>query len=156
MSGGRRCFLLLAATGIAHRAWAHHGWEAFEQAAPVYLQGPVSTLLWADPHATMELVHRPRAEVPGEVRSLQVPPQQADVDIADLLARARVPQGEDRWRIELPELARLSAWDVQRPAIGDVIGVLARPGPAYRGSPAARAEVLFIRGRAYPMRSDPR
>lgn len=60
-----------------------------------------------------------------------------------------------RWRIELPTLARLSKWDLPRPKIDPLIGVVGHPGPPVTGTPTLQAEVLFIGGRAYPLRSVP-
>ena len=59
------------------------------------------------------------------------------------------------WYVSLPTLARLSVWGVPRPHIKQVIGLVGYPGPPVTGTPAVKAEILFIGRRAYPMRSDP-
>ena len=76
--------------------------------------------------------------------------------MATLLSKAVVAtRSGEVWRVELPTLARLSAWKMPRPKIEQVLGVIGFPGPALAGTPTVRAEFLFIEGRAFPMRSDP-
>lgn len=140
----------------AGRGWAHHAWEPYDSAAPLYLEGPVLNIIWADPHPHLEIAHRPGTALPRDFARRRIPPQQEPVDVEALLRKATVPVGEDRiWQVQLPSLARLSAWGVQRPKIDDVIGVLGLRGPPVTNSPTVRAEILFIGDRAYPMRSDP-
>ncbi len=73
-----------------------------------------------------------------------------------LLQKAVTPtDGGEHWRVELPSLARLSKWNVPRPKIKQVIGVIGYLGPQLKGTPTIRLEILFIDGKPYPMRSDP-
>ncbi|WP_119154655.1 DUF6152 family protein [Caldimonas tepidiphila] len=152
----RRSVLAAVAALCSSRAWAEHGWEAYDTTRPLYLEGEVATLLWSDPHAYLELAPDPGARVPADLRQRLVPRQKEQVDTAALLAKAALPTQSSRiWRVELASLARLSVWDVPRPKIKDRIGVIGHAGPPVRETPTLRAEILFIGGKAYPLRSDP-
>lgn len=152
----RRPLLAALATFVAFPSRADHGWEAYDQAPPIYLEGEVATLLWSDPHAHLELTPDPGARVPPDLRQRIVPRQQAKIDTAALLARASVPVHSNKiWRVQLASLARLSVWDVPRPKIGDRLGVIGYPGPEVEQMLTLRAEMLFIGDKAYPLRSDP-
>lgn len=152
----RRSALVALAAICSSRSWAEHGWEAYDLARPLYLEGEVSTLLWSDPHAYLELVPDSGAKVPPDLRRRIVPRQKEKVDTAALLARAAVPVlGSRIWRVELASLARLSVWDVPRPKIKDHLGVVGYAGPPVGETPTLRAEILFIGDKAYPLRSDP-
>lgn len=124
---------------------------------PLYLEGEVTTIIWADPHAHLELLHRPSSSgVPPHIRQLSVPKQKENVDVKTLLQKAVSPaEGNEHWRVELPSLARLSKWNVPRPKIQQVIGVIGYLGPQLKGTPTIQIEILFIDGNPYPMRSDP-
>lgn len=150
----RRFFLTTLAALAPLPALAEHGWERYDQAAPVYLVGEVTSIIWADPHPHLELAHRP-ARLPVDLH-LRVPPQKEPVDVAALLRNAAVPViGGEIWRVELPTLARLALWNVPRPKIKQVISVLGYPGPQLKDTKTVVAEILFIDGKAYPMRSGP-
>jgi hypothetical protein len=152
----RRSLLVLAASSWAARAWAHHGWDAYDTRQPLYIEGPVTTLMWADPHPHLELLHRPGYALPMDLADRDIPAQRAPFDARAVLRRAVVPAGsEARWRVDLPELNRLIAWDLARPKIGMRLGVVGYAGPPVTGTPTMVAEILFIGERAYPMRSDP-
>lgn len=153
----RRKFVFAAATLPTARAYAGHGWEPYDLARPLYLEGEVTSIIWADPHPHLELLHRAGQPLPAGFTSRRIPSQRERVDTARILSATVVaPASAGRfWRVELPTLARLSVWDVRRPRIKDVIGVVGYPGPLVTGTPTLRAEILFIGDKAYPMRSDP-
>lgn len=152
----RSFFTALATLSPVPLALAEHGWETYDLAKPLYLEGEVTTIIWADPHSHLELLHRSGVTVPADLLQRPIPKQRENVDTAALLRNARVPPaGREIWRVELPSLALLSKWDVRRPKIQQVIGVVGYPGPQLLDTPTVRAEILFIGGKAYPMRSDP-
>lgn len=75
---------------------------------------------------------------------------------AELLALATLPvNAGGRWRVDLPTLARLNAWGIARPRLGESLGVIGYPGPSVTGTPALEAALLFIGDKVYPLRSDP-
>ena len=138
------------------RARATHGWEAYDTARPLYLEGPVVVLFWFGPHPHLELMHRPGYAIPPDLPKRPVPRQQDPVDVERLLRTATIPVApEGRWRVELAELHRLTRWGVERPMIGARLGVIGYAGPPVTGTPTLRAEILFVGDKAYPMRSDP-
>lgn len=115
------------------------------------------TIIWADPHTHLELLHQPRGlSVPADLRRLPVPKQKENVDIGALIQKAVVPSvSGEIWRVELPSLARISKWKVPRPKIKQVVGLIGYLGPQLLDTKTVRVEVLFVNGEAYPMRSDP-
>lgn len=151
----RRAFLLVLGAGpLGLRA--EHAWQPTPGAPPVYLEGVVTTIIWADPHPHLEMLHRAETRIPAELRKRRIPRQKDPVDIAELLARVVLPPGGGEvWRVDLPTLARLTKWDLPRPKIGDVIGVVGLQGPPMKDTPTVRAEILFLAKRAFPLRSDP-
>lgn len=155
----RRAFFLGAASLLAapFHVRASHGWAPYDQAAPVYLKSPVSTLMWADPHPHLEILHRFEVPLPDALALPPLPAQKEPLDVRTLLSRAQLPprQAGRSWRVELPSLAQLSLWDMPRPEMDQVIAVLGYPGPPVRGTPTVQAEVLFMNGQAYPLRAEP-
>lgn len=154
----RRIFLAtLGAMLPVGAARAHHGWEPYDLTRPLYVEGEVTVIMWSDPHPHLELLHRPDAQLPRGLNPRSLPPQKDAVDYARILASARVaPATSSRvWRVDLPTLARLTAWKVARPHIKQVIGVVGYPGPLVTGTPTLAAELLVFDDRLYPMRSDP-
>ena len=151
----RRAFLLALGTApLSVRA--EHAWQPTPGAAPLYLEGAVTTIIWADPHPHLELAHRAEMRIPADLLQRTIPRQRDTVDIGALLSRVVVPpRGGEIWRVDLPTLARISAWNMPRPKIGDVIGVVGLPGPPMADTPTVRAEIIFLARRAFPMRSDP-
>lgn len=156
----QRRHLLMAAPGLALASAGLHAGQARNTPPgageqPLYLEGPVTTLLWA-PQPHLELAQIPNATLPADLARRKIPRQKDPVDVGALLQAARVPGAEDRiWRVELPPINRLEAWNVPRPKIDQVVSVLGWRVPAVAGTPTLRAEILFIDGRAYPLRSDP-
>jgi hypothetical protein len=105
----------------------------------------------------MEVVQRVGARIPTGLADRVLPPHVGDERSRALLAAAVLPVSDDRiWRVELPAMPKLVRWDVPRPRIGQVVGVVGLPGPVVTGSPSVDAEILFIGERGYPLRADPR
>ena len=50
----RRAFIA-APLLVGLPAWAHHGWSSFDQARPLYLEGKVAEVAWANPHVELQL-----------------------------------------------------------------------------------------------------
>ena len=59
------------------------------------------------------------------------------------------------WRVLLPPLPKLLAWGVERPHIGQLVGVVGFAGSRIGGIQALQAELLFTGARGYPLRSEP-
>lgn len=127
----------------------------WDESKPVYLEGEVTVIIWSEPQPHLEIIHDGLGGLPPDLARRPVPKQKDPIDIASILSRAVLPVHRGLWYVALPTLARLSAWDVPRPRIKQVIGLVGFPGPPVTGTPAVLAEVIFIGGRAYPMRSDP-
>ena len=51
----QRRTVLLAAAAAPLAAAAHHGWSSFDQDRPVYLEGRIKSVRWANPHAELLL-----------------------------------------------------------------------------------------------------
>lgn len=143
-----------------HAGSAQGGGTAPGADRPLYLEGEVSTLLWSDPQAGLELVPDPQAKVPPDLARRLVAREQdgpARAQVEALLARAvPAPPGSRVWQVQMPSLAQLSVLDVPRPEVKGRIAVVGHPGPAAQGTPTLRAEVLFIGGRGYLLRTGPR
>lgn len=152
----RRTFVLALAAAAPLTGQAEHFWAPTPGAPPLYLEGAVTMIIWAEPHPHLEILHRAETRIPGDLRRRKIPPQKDAGDTAALLSRVVVPpQGGEIWRVDLPTLARITAWGMPRPKIGDVIGVVGLPGPPMADTPTIRAEIIFLAKRAFPMRSDP-
>lgn len=153
----RRQIAGLAAACWWPRTWAAQPAAGYDPGRPLYIEGPVVFLLWAEPQPHLELLHRIGTAVPADLAQRPVPRQKDALDTAALLARAALPLSREdrRWQVNLPGMARLSAWNVPRPRIDEVIAVVGFPGPPATGTPTLRPEILFMGGRAYPMRADP-
>ena len=151
----RRLFLLgVPATLLSLRAGAHHGWSSFDETKAFYFEGEVVALRWQNPHAEVELQVTGDLAVPPELARTQVPAQQAVVDGARILARARPAPRAGVWTCELAPLTRIAAWQVPQPAVGDriaVVGYLRPEATELR----TRAEFVLVGGRVYPLRSLP-
>lgn len=152
----RRFFLGTAASALAPWAWASHGWAPYSGQPPLYLEGEVTMIIWADPHPHLELVQRVGATMPRDLRSRPVLPGKPGVDTAALVDRVVLPRPSDRtWRVELPALNRLAAWNMPRPKTGEVLGVIGFAGPPVTGTLTMQAEILYVGAKGYPLRSDP-
>ena len=70
---------------------AHHGWSSFDQDRPIYLEGRVVAVRWANPHAELDIEVPANLKLPADLAKLEIPAQTAPVDGRALLARAVVP-----------------------------------------------------------------
>ncbi|RZT93777.1 DUF6152 family protein [Rivibacter subsaxonicus] len=153
----RRTFLTgslaLLAPGLSR---AHHGWSGFDTAKPLYLEGRIAVVNWANPHATLEVEPRPGLVLPADLAARPLPAQQSAVDGAAILGKARLPaKSAPRWTIELAPLSRLDAWQVKAPKVGDAVSLVGYAAPGEQGAPVIRVEFLFLDGKAYGLRSSP-
>ncbi len=152
----RHVLAAAAASLVPAKLMAHHGWSTFDTARPIYLEGKVSKVSWANPHAELGLEVDPQLKLPADLASRAVPAQQTSFDAKGTLSKAVVPTRKDKqWTLELAPLNRMNAWKVPEPKVGDKISLLGYTFPGERGEPIARVEVLFIGGQAYPLRSGP-
>jgi Family of unknown function (DUF6152) len=153
----RRSFLI--ATSVAtftHRAYAHHGWSSFDQTQPLYLQGTVEDVEWANPHVEIDIQVPADLKLPADLAKRVVPAQQVTIDTAALFAKTQVPTRKDReWEIELAPLTRMEAWKIEPIKKGEMIEVIGFTFPKQEGEAILRAEFLFRGGKAYGMRSSP-
>lgn len=156
MNPERRALLGLAVALAAPTLRAHHGWKPYEAGWPLYLEGPVAVISWADPHPYMEVLHRTGTRVPEDLRRRVYAPTRAPLDLDPLFNRLAVPAGyERRWRVDLPSLARLASWGFPRPKVDEVLGVIGHAGPPVTGTPVLQAELVFIGGKGYPVNQEP-
>jgi Family of unknown function (DUF6152) len=152
----QRRHLLAAALVVATiPAVAHHGWSSFDQNAPLYLQGQLTSVSWANPHAEAVLEVAKGLALPADLAKRTLPPQQQAVDTQALLARTQVPgAAEGKWELEFAPLSRMNAWGVAPLKVGDRIEVIGYTGVA--GKPKLmRVEYLIVNGTAYGLRSSP-
>jgi hypothetical protein len=78
----RRTFLATMSTLLPPAAArAHHGWEPYDWMRPLYVEGEVTVVTWADPHPHLELLHRPGAILPRSLQARSLPPQKEPVDL---------------------------------------------------------------------------
>lgn len=148
---------LLAATLLAPvLARAHHGWSGFDSSVPIYLEGRIAAVRWGNPHATLELEPTAGLKLPPDLATRSLPAQQAAVDGAALLSKARVPKRAlPRWTIELAPLTRMDAWQIRQPQPGEMVSMVGFVSPDEQGPPVLRVEFLFLDGKAYGLRSSP-
>ena len=149
---------LFALTGIAFvpAAFAHHGWSGFDQDKPLYLEGTADKVAWRNPHVELMLRLATAMRLPADLATRPVPAQSAGVDTVKVLAAAKLPTRRDPvWEIELAPLTRMEAWQVAEIKPGQPVGVIGYAAPGERGEAVLRAEVLFVAGKAYGLRSSP-
>jgi hypothetical protein len=141
---------------VSHLAMAHHGWSAFDQDRPIYLEGKVTRVRWANPHAELQIELPQALKLPADLAQRPIPAQTAPVDGKALLARATLPTRKDRsWEIELAPLTRMEAWKVTEIRPGTSISVLGFTLAGEKGDAVLRAEYLFADGKVYGLRSGP-
>jgi hypothetical protein len=165
---------------LASLSWpvlAHHGWNMFNQDDPIYLEGVARVVKWRNPHAELALDLAHPLRLPQDLATRAIPAQSSSVNVGALLARARLPSGTaSLWEIELAPLLRMSQWRVPEVRVGQSLAVLGfalhdlaqsrdtsasagggLPGNASpaKDAPLMRAELLFLEGRSYPLRSGP-
>jgi hypothetical protein len=155
--GRRRLMAAAALAGVGvSPVRAHHGWSGFDLDRPLYLEGRASRVRWQNPHAELVLDIPAGLKLPPDLAKRPVPPQQAPVDGAKMLARAAVPKRPERsWTIELAPLSRMQAWEVPEIKPGDTLSVVGFGYPNDQGEPVLRAEYVFVGGQAYGLRSSP-
>ena len=135
---------------------AHHGWSSFDQDRPIYLEGKVIAVRWANPHAELDIEVPANLVLPAGLAKRDVPAQTAPVDGRALLARAVVPTRKDRqWEIELAPLTRMEAWKVPEIKVGATVSMLGFTLIGEKGDAVLRVEYLYLSGRAYALRSSP-
>jgi hypothetical protein len=152
----KRRTLLAAAAAVPVAALAHHGWSSFDQDKPVYLEGRVKTVRWANPHAEAVITVDAAMKLPADLASRSVPAQSQNVDGAAILAKTRLPEAAaGDWTIEFAPLARMNAWGVREPKAGERIEVVGYIAPKIGGGRLLRVEYLFSGGGVYGLRSSP-
>jgi hypothetical protein len=154
----RRQLLLLPCAALLPVLAAHaeHGWKPFTEQPPVYLEGEVTMIIWSDPHPHLELVQREGARVPADLQRRALRPHRDRQRTAELLRRVALPlAGERIWRVELPSLPKITTLGLDRPKIGEVLGVVGFAGPRVTGSPTLQAEIHYTGTTGYPLRADP-
>ena len=135
---------------------AHHGWSSFDQDRPIYLEGKVVAVRWANPHAELDIEVPASVKIPADLAKRDVPAQSAPVDGRSLLARAVVPTRKDRqWEIELAPLTRMEAWKVPEIKVGESVALLGFTLIGEKGEAVLRVEYLYFAGKAYALRSSP-
>jgi hypothetical protein len=151
----RRHLLAAALIIAAVPAAAHHGWSSFDQNAPLYLQGQVTSVRWTNPHAEGVLEVGKGLALPADFAKRSLPAQQQSVDTQAILTRTQVPQAaEGKWELEFAPLSRMDAWGVAPLKVGDRIEVIGYAG--IPGKPKVmRVEYLIVNGTAYGLRSSP-
>ena len=153
----RRNFLIaFSLAAIANRAYAHHGWSSFDQTQPIYLQGVVEEVEWANPHVEIDIQVPAALKLPADLATRVIRAQQVAIDAAALFAKTKVPTRKDReWEIELAPLSRMQAWNIEPIKKGETLEVVGFTFPKQEGEPILRAEFLFRGGKAYGLRSSP-
>lgn len=146
---------IVAACAFPTMARAHHGWSSFNDSQPFYLEGVVRNARWQNPHAELELAPRTPLMLPADLAKRSVPAQTNPVDVASVMAKARVPElSAPLWTIELAPLTRMEQWKVPQIKAGDMVAVV---GYMLAGTPKPlmRVEVLLVADKLYGLRSSP-
>lgn len=152
----KRRTLLLAGAAAPLAAVAHHGWSSFDQDRPVYLEGRIKSVRWANPHAELVLVVDGALKLPADLARRSLPAQSQQVDRAAVLAKTRLPEAAaGEWTVELAPLSRMQAWGVREPAPGGRIEVIGYIAPQVGDGRLLRVEYLFADGKVYGLRSSP-
>lgn len=152
----RRRTLLAAAAMLPIAANAHHGWSSFDQDKPVYLEGRIKSVRWANPHAEVVLTVDAGLKLPADLAGRSLPAQSQGVDGAAILAKTRLPEaaGGD-WSVEFAPLFRMNAWGVREPKVGERIEVIGYIAPKIGNGRLLRVEYLFADGKVAGLRSSP-
>jgi hypothetical protein len=152
----KRRTLMLAAMVSPMAALAHHGWSSFDQDKPVYLEGRVKTVRWANPHAEVVIEVDAGMKLPADLTRRSLPAQSQSIDGAAILEKTRLPEAAPGdWTIEFAPLFRMNAWGVREPKAGDRIEVVGYIAPKLAGGRLLRVEYLFADGKVYGLRSSP-
>ena len=148
--------LLLAGAATPLAAIAHHGWSSFDQDKPVYLEGRIKSVRWANPHAEVVLVVDGGLKLRADLARRSLPAQSQQVDGAAILAKTRLPEAAaGEWTVEFAPLSRMQAWGVREPKSGERIEVIGYIAPKVGDGRLLRVEYLFADGKAYGLRSSP-
>ncbi len=149
----RALLAVVPACLLSPAARAHHGWSAFDESQPVWIEGTVKSVKWQNPHVELVLDAMPAKSGADAVARRAVPQQTLPVDGAALLARAQPVTRAGSWTLELAPLFRMNAWGVTEPKPGDAVAAL---GYAPGGKPGLmRVEFLYLGDRVYGLRSMP-
>jgi hypothetical protein len=152
----KRRTLLLAFAAAPMASVAHHGWSSFDQDKPVYLEGRVKTVRWANPHAEVVITVDAAMRLPADLASRSMPAQSQSIDGAAILAKTRLPEAAaGDWTIEFAPLFRMNAWGVRELKAGDRIEVVGYVAPKIGDGRLLRVEYLFSDGKVYGLRSSP-
>jgi len=152
----KRRTIVLAAAVLPLAASAHHGWSSFEQDKPVYLEGRVKTVRWANPHAEVVLTVDAALKLPADLTNRSLPTQSQNVDGAAILSKTRLPEAAaGDWTIEFAPLFRMNAWSVREPKVGERIEVIGYISPKIGNGRLLRVEYLFADGKVAGLRSSP-
>lgn len=153
----RRHFVIsLPALLALPRAFAHHGWSSFDDSRPLYLEGAVKKVAWANPHVELDLELPAELRLPAELPNRNVPPQSASVDARSILAKTALPRRKDRtWHIELAPLSRMSQWKVAEIKAGERLSMVGYTYKDEQGEAVLRVEYLFRGDTVTPLRSSP-
>lgn len=147
-------FTLMSAMVLALGASASLAQERLPLAgqAPLYLSGIVSTILWGEPGARMDVQARRERTAPEPLLDMLVRRPGVDLGKAEKTIRAAVAASDNReWRVRLPSLAQLSLADIPRPEVGSSVTVVGYPAPSNDGTPTLNATVLMMGGAAYAL-----
>jgi hypothetical protein len=151
----RRTFVIATAS-LPSIALAHHGWSSFDPSRPLYLEGKVAKVAWANPHAELMLDVSPDLKLPGDLAGRSLPAQSAPVEGAAILKAAVLPTRKDKtWEIELAPVSRMDAWKVTPIQPGETIAVVGYTFAGEKGEAVLRVEYLFAGGKVYGLRSSP-
>lgn len=149
-----RLIALLMAT-VTSLAFAHHGWSSFDEGRPIYLEGVVKEVKWQNPHAGIKLEVN-GAAAPAALTRFVIPKQTAAVDAVMVLGNAKPPTRKDRiWDIEFAPIARMQAWQVTAPRVGERVAVVGYTFKDEKGEATLRVEFIVGNGKVTPLRSAP-
>ena len=140
---------------FAHSAFAHHGWNSFDETRPLYIEGRVKSVKWQNPHAELVVSMSADASVPADLATRKMPAQTINVDAAKILAAAAPPKRRGDWTIELSPMIRIEAWKVPQPKVGDTVAAIAYTFKDEKGAAFSRVEYLLFGKQAYALRSNP-
>ncbi len=147
--------IAVSAFAAASLAVAHHGWSSFDESRPIYLEGVVKAVKWQNPHAEVKLEVN-GAAAPAALTRFAIPRQTATVDGVMVLGNAKPPTRKDKlWEIEFAPIARMDAWKVAAPSVGDKLAVVGYTFKDEKGEATLRVEFIIGNGKVTPLRSSP-
>ncbi len=140
---------------LTQRAYAHHGWNSFDESRPLYIEGRVKAVKWQNPHAEIVVTVSADAKVPADLAQRKMPAQTINVDAAKILAAASAPKRRGDWTLELSPMVRIEAWKIPEPKVGETVAAIGYTFKDEKGGSFTRVEYLLIRGQSYGLRSSP-